>query len=242
MAGIFSGAKIFSDQMMTRASAANLLNFRHIRNFGISSANLWRSPKTPNLVLPYSRPMPPETSFEETALPFLTDLFRTAVRSLGDRSAAEDCVQETYLQAQKSFHRFEPGTNCRAWMFKILMHVIQHHRRKWFRMTPADMEVLLSTTAAPERVPEHLTDEDILDALDQIPTRFRDVVLLADVEELSYKEISEALNIPIGTVMSRLSRGRSLLRGKLAGQFRAPSASMASGRPAAYGPTLLTSA
>lgn len=164
--------------------------------------------------------MAPQNTFEDSALPHLNDLFRTAVRSLGDRAAAEDCVQETYLQAQKSFHRFEPGTNCRAWMFKILMHVIKHHRRKWYRLAPTDMDVLLSSTPAATPVPSRLTDEDILDALDQIPVAFRDVVLLCDVEELSYKEIAEALGIPIGTVMSRLSRGRALLRAKLTDQFR----------------------
>ncbi|HKP14264.1 MAG TPA: sigma-70 family RNA polymerase sigma factor, partial [Blastocatellia bacterium] len=72
--------------------------------------------------------------FEGAALPHLNDLFRTALRLVRDRAEAEDLVQEAYLQAWKSFHRFEPGTNCRAWLFKILFHVIQHHRRKLFKM------------------------------------------------------------------------------------------------------------
>src|SRR5579884_636998 len=92
------------------------------------------------------------STFEDLALPYLNELFRTAVHCMRNREAAEDCVQETYLQAQKSFHRFEVGTNCRAWLFKILMHVIQHHRRKWFRLCPADMDVILGTTPAPEAV------------------------------------------------------------------------------------------
>jgi len=166
-----------------------------------------------------------DSSFETPALPYLNELFRTAVRSLGDRAAAEDCVQEAYLQAQKSFHRFEAGTNCRAWMFKILMHVIQHHRRKWYRMAPTDMEALLSTTPAATPIPDQLTDQDILAALDSIPETFRDVVLLSDVQGLTYKEISGILGVPIGTVMSRLSRGRALLRAKLADQYRPAPAS-----------------
>ena len=72
--------------------------------------------------------------FEAAAMPHFDDLYRTAVRVIGDRTEAEDLVQETYLQGWKSFHRFEPGTNCRAWLFKILFHVIHHHRRKWFSL------------------------------------------------------------------------------------------------------------
>ena len=156
-------------------------------------------------------------SFEETTLPYLNDLFRTALRMLADRGAAEDCVQETYLQAQKSFHRFEPGTNCRAWMFSILFHVVHHYRRKWFRLrTVGDDEAkLFENTPAPSPSPSEITDGEILKALDSIPRIYREVVLLTDVEEFSYKEAGEILGIPIGTVMSRLSRGRTMLRSRL---------------------------
>ena len=75
----------------------------------------------------------PMEEFESAALPHMNDLYRTAARVIGNRSEAEDLVQETYLQAWKSFHRFEPGTNCRAWLFKILFHLIQHQRRKWYK-------------------------------------------------------------------------------------------------------------
>ena len=165
-------------------------------------------------------------SFENLALPHLDELFRTALHVLRNREAAEDCVQEAFLQAQKSFHRFEEGTNCRAWMFKILMNVIRHHRRKWYRLWPTDMDVVLSTTPAPVELPDHIRDEDILAALEELPESFREIVLLADVQEFAYREISTILNVPIGTVMSRLSRARALLRSKLSETFQ-PSAAAA---------------
>ena len=157
--------------------------------------------------------------FERAALPHLNDLYRSAIRMLGDRTEAEDLVQETYLEGWKSFHRFQPGTNCRAWLFKILFHVIHHHRRKWFSIrTLTDSDEMLETLLTYEPpVPEEITDEDILAALDKVPESFREVVLLVDVQEFSYKEVSEILKVPIGTVMSRLSRGRAVLRAQLSG-------------------------
>lgn len=137
---------------------------------------------------------------------------------LGEKTKAEDVVQETYLQAWKSFASFTPGTNCRAWLFKILFHCVHHYRRKHLRFPairePGDM--IDETLASVPSVPEKLTDEEILGALDKIPGDFRSVVLLVDVEEFAYKEVAEILAVPIGTVMSRLSRGRKLLRGYLA--------------------------
>jgi RNA polymerase sigma-70 factor (ECF subfamily) len=156
--------------------------------------------------------------FEAEAMPHMNDIFRTASRMVGERSRAEDVAQEVFLQAWKSFERFEAGTNCRAWLFKILFHCVNHHRRKWFRFpllkeTEEFVEANLTYT---EPVPEHLTDEEILAALDRIAADFRAVVLLVDVEEFAYKEVAEILSIPIGTVMSRLSRGRKQLREQLA--------------------------
>jgi RNA polymerase sigma-70 factor (ECF subfamily) len=136
---------------------------------------------------------------------------------LGSRTEAEDIVQETYLQAWKSFHRFTPGTNCRAWLFKILFHVVQHHRRKWFKfkIVKEEEENLEATLVYEPPVPQDLSDEDVLAAFRQIPQAYREVVLLSDVYDFTYKEIHETLDIPIGTVMSRLSRGRQLLRAEL---------------------------
>lgn len=162
----------------------------------------------------------PTEEFESAALPHLNDLYRTATRVLGNRTEAEDIVQEAYLQAWKSFHRFELGTNCKAWLFKILFHVIQHHRRKWYnsKLVQESEEMPLQESVVYEApVPEHLSDEDVLAALETIPVQYREVVLLADVQEFSYKEAAATLGVPVGTVMSRLSRGRTLLRAELSG-------------------------
>jgi RNA polymerase sigma-70 factor (ECF subfamily) len=156
-------------------------------------------------------------SFESAAMPHMNDLFRAASSMLGNRTEAEDVVQEAYLQAWKSFHRFEPGTNCRAWLFKILFHVIQHHRRRWFKFKfVADGEEVMENRLVYEPpVTEHLSDEEVLAAFRKLPEKFAEVVLLSDVYEFTYKEIQETLDIPIGTVMSRLSRGRQMLRVQL---------------------------
>ena len=156
--------------------------------------------------------------FQSEAMPHMNDIFRTATRILGDASRAEDVAQEVFLQAWKSFHRFESGTNCRAWLFKILFHCVNHHRRKWFRfpLLKETEEFLEANLTAAEPVPEQLTDGDILAALDRIPADFRSIVVLVDVEEFAYREAAEILEIPIGTVMSRLSRGRKLLKEQLA--------------------------
>jgi RNA polymerase sigma-70 factor, ECF subfamily len=152
--------------------------------------------------------------FSNVALPHLGELYRTAARLLGDRERAEDVVQEVYLEAWKSFDRFQPGTNCRAWLFKILMHTVSHHRRKWrsLRLVKESEEILEKTAVYTPPIPDSIGEEAILGALDRIPVDFRTAVLLADVEEFSYREIAQMLNVPIGTVMSRLNRGRKLLR------------------------------
>lgn len=148
----------------------------------------------------------------------MNDLYRAAARLLGDRAEAEDVVQEVFLTAWKSFHRFQPGTNCRAWLFKILIFSIYHHRRRSLRfplLSDREESLVHGLRYAPP-APEQLTDGEILAALGRVPPDFRAVILLADVEEFSYKEAATILNIPIGTVMSRLSRGRRLLREQLA--------------------------
>jgi len=154
--------------------------------------------------------------FEAAAMPHLNELYRTAVRLVANRTEAEDLVQETYMQAWKSFHKFRLGTNCRAWMFKILLNKVKHQRTKWLRLVRRSEELPAVLTYEPP-IPEHLSDETMLTALEKIPLCYREAVLLADVEEFSYKEVGFILKVPVGTVMSRLSRGRKLLRAELAG-------------------------
>jgi RNA polymerase sigma-70 factor (ECF subfamily) len=135
---------------------------------------------------------------------------------LHDQGAAGDAVQETYLIAWKSFGKYRQGTNCRAWLFQILFNVVRHERRRWFKwITGKEDDLADAQLVAPAPIPERLTDGDILAALDKLPAQFREALLLVDVEEFSYKEASEILRIPIGTVMSRLNRGRTLLRDQL---------------------------
>ena len=172
------------------------------------------------LAAPRPRPIEFRTTrdrFECEAMPHLNDLLRTACRMAGNRERAEDVVQEVYLQAWKSFNRFEPGTNCRAWLFKILFHCVNHYRRRWFRfpLLKEQEEFLEANLPAPAPIPDRLTDAAILAALDRIPADFRSVVMLVDVEEFAYKDVAEILAIPLGTVMSRLSRGRRALRDQL---------------------------
>jgi RNA polymerase sigma-70 factor, ECF subfamily len=169
-----------------------------------------------------SSELPIAERFELEAMPHMNDIFRTAARMTGERARAEDIVQEVYLQAWKSFHRFETGTNCRAWLYKILFHCVNHQRRKWFRfpLLKETEEFVEATLTYSPPVPEHITDEEILAALERIPAEFRAIVLLVDVEEFAYKEAAEIAGVPIGTVMSRLSRGRKLLREQLAAVAR----------------------
>src|SRR5438034_4994013 len=161
---------------------------------------------------------PPSDEFEAAAMPHMADIYRTASRLLGAGAGADDVVQDVYLQAWKSFGQFEVGTNCRAWLFKILFHTLHHYRRKWLniRMVKESEEILEHSAASGPPLPEHITDEEMLAALAEVPQDFRAVVLLIDAEEFSYKEAAGILNVPIGTVMSRLSRCRRLLRERLA--------------------------
>jgi RNA polymerase sigma-70 factor (ECF subfamily) len=162
------------------------------------------------------------SEFETEAVPHLNDIFRAAVRLLLDQSRASDAVQETYLLAWKTFHRYQRGTNCRAWLFGILFNVVRHERRKRLKwITGAKEDFAEVDLVAPQPVSDDLTDGEILAALDRLPVQYREVLLLVDVEEFSYKEASEILGIPIGTVMSRVSRARSVLRGQLAHVARA---------------------
>jgi RNA polymerase sigma-70 factor (ECF subfamily) len=161
-------------------------------------------------------------AFEAEALPLMADVFRVANYLARDRETAEDLTQETFAQALKSFHRYTPDTNCRAWLVTILYHLNskRRHRLGQLKLVEDTEEQIAETVAFVPSVPEELKDEEILQALEKLPKAFRDVVLLTDVEEFSYKEVAEFMQVPIGTVMSRLHRGRKLLRQQLTGCAR----------------------
>ena len=127
------------------------------------------------------------------------------------------------MEALGSFHRFLPGTNCHAWLVSILYHRNSKRRRAANRLTlVSDSEERIAETIVFEApTPQYVTDEDVLAALEHLPRTFQEVVILADIEDMSYKEIAAAIDIPVGTVMSRISRGRKLLRTELAAYARA---------------------
>ncbi|MEO5823306.1 MAG: sigma-70 family RNA polymerase sigma factor [Vicinamibacteraceae bacterium] len=162
------------------------------------------------------------TAFEAEAMPHADRLFRLAMWWERDRREAEDLVQDTLVQALQSFHRFTSGTNCRAWLISILQHVRSNRRRSKLRHPTVDDadQRLAETLPFLPPVPQQITDEDVLSALRGIPEPHQDIILLCDIEELTYKQIAEVLGIPMGTVMSRLHRGRALLRQRM-GSMRA---------------------
>jgi RNA polymerase sigma-70 factor (ECF subfamily) len=156
-------------------------------------------------------------AFEGEVLPHADRLFRLAMWFERNRADAEDVVQETMIQALRSFHRFQPGTNCRAWLTTILQHIVSNRRRAKGRsivMNDPDDRIAHAVAFVPP-IPQDLTDELVLSSMRRLPPAFQEVILLCDVEDLSYKEAAAALAIPIGTVMSRLHRGRAQLRSEL---------------------------
>jgi RNA polymerase sigma-70 factor (ECF subfamily) len=157
-------------------------------------------------------------TFEAEALPHVDRLFRLAMWFERDRDEAEDLVQETLKEALVSFHRFKAGTNCRAWLVSILQHIRGNRQRAKSRSPFINdpLERAANTVPFTPPVPQELTDGDVLAALARIPVPYQEVIVLCDVEEFTYKEIASALSLPIGTIMSRLHRGRALLRRELA--------------------------
>lgn len=157
-------------------------------------------------------------AFNEEALPHQDALFRMALSMTRRRSRAQDIVQETYKEAWRSFDRFHTGTNCKAWLFTILFRVERRHsRRELARRTIALDQVPERQLASRPDFDLRVDHDGVLSLLETLPEHYRIVLVLADVESLSYREVARTLAIPIGTVMSRLNRGRALLREKLAG-------------------------
>jgi RNA polymerase sigma-70 factor, ECF subfamily len=172
--------------------------------------------------------------FERDAMVYIDQLYSAAMRMTRNPHDAEDLVQETYAKAFAAFHQFREGTNLKAWLYRILTNAfINTYRKKQrqpiqdshediedWQLARAETHMSTGLKSAEAEALEHLPDSDVKDALQQIPEDFRLAVYLADVEGFAYKEIAEIMGTPVGTVMSRLHRGRNQLRSLLADYAR----------------------
>ena len=188
-------------------------------------------PASSNPPSPPSPPGPPARSpeerregFEQEALVHLDALYRVALRLTANPSDAEDLVQETMLRAFRSWDRYTPGTNAKGWLLTILRHLfINEYRRKKRHPETVDVDTIEPFALFQEVQEEDpqgaffdkIVDDEVLRAVDQLPEAFREAVTLSDVEGLSYEEVAKVLDVPVGTVKSRLYRGRRLLQAKL---------------------------
>ena len=185
---------------------------------------------------------PQSDSFEDLAMPLFDQLYNFARWLTQNREEAEDLVQETYAKALKGFGSFRPGSNFRAWIYRILRNTFLTSRTG---LRAASTVPLDSEDDGPELGVENETPETILmkrsnsqlvqSAIDDLPVHYREALLLCEVEEMSYQEIAETLSIPIGTVMSRLSRARRTLRDHLGRELRSNEAVMEVARGINYG-------
>jgi RNA polymerase sigma-70 factor (ECF subfamily) len=173
--------------------------------------------------------MADRTAFAEEAMQYAPQLYSAALRMTRNSADAEDLVQETFLKAYRSFASFQDGTNLRAWLFRILTNTfINTYRAKQRRPVETDLDdvedlymykrigaLQSASRSAEDQMFDLFTDDEVKRSLEELPESFRLPVLLADVEGFAYKEIAEMLDIPIGTVMSRLHRGRKAMQKRL---------------------------
>jgi len=167
-------------------------------------------------------------TFEELAMPLFDQLYNFAHWLTQDRSEAEDLVQETYVKALRGFTSFQPGTNFRAWIYRILRNTFLTSRTGLRTNVTLEFDDDSEPSAGPETPESVLIERSqhqlLQETLEQLPVNFREILLLCEVEEMSYQEIAETMAVPIGTVMSRLSRARKALREalrkKLPGEVR----------------------
>jgi RNA polymerase sigma-70 factor (ECF subfamily) len=163
-------------------------------------------------------------TFEDLAVPLFDQLYNFAHWLTQERSEAEDLVQETYVKALRGFSGFQPGTNFRAWIFRILRNSFLTSRTALKLTTPLDDDVVETVASAQPTAETVLIEkgdrETVRNALSELPVPFREILLLCEVEEMSYEEIAQVLAIPIGTVMSRLHRARKALRVVLVAMFQ----------------------
>jgi RNA polymerase sigma-70 factor (ECF subfamily) len=164
----------------------------------------------------------PMAEFEELAMPLFDSLYNFARWLVRNSNDAEDLVQDTYLKALRGFGSFQRGTNFRAWIFQILRNTFLSSRSKLERCVTVELDseeespVMPATSATPESLLiERSSIDAVRCAIEELPVIYREVILLCDVEDASYREIAEILSIPIGTVMSRLARARKAVRGSL---------------------------
>ena len=170
-----------------------------------------------------AEPKPKAEGFEEIALAHMDSIYKFALRMSRNESDAEDLVQETYLKAYRFFDKFEAGTNCKAWLLTILRNTfingIRYNRRHRQMINLSEIEergIEPMADADPEdEIFGNLLDDDVSAAMNTLPDGYRTAVLLADMKGMSYQEVADKMDCPLGTVMSRLHRGRRLLREKL---------------------------
>ena len=206
----------------------------HVDEHHVDKGNVHDQGQEPDLDMSTETPQERMARFEKDAMPFLDQLYSAALRTTRNPADAEDLVQETFAKAFAAFHQYKHGTNLKAWLYRILTNTyINTYRKKQrqplqsdasevedYQLARAESHTSRGLRSAETEALDHLPDSDVKRALQEIPEDFRLAVYLADVEGFAYKEIAEIMDTPIGTVMSRLHRGRHQLRDLLSDYAR----------------------